>query len=92
MNINWKARLRNKWFWMTMIPMVLLLIQQVCGIFGVTIDLSGLQEKLVAVAGTVFAILGMLGVAVDMTTKGIGDSKRALAYEEPYDDEEHGDA
>jgi len=92
MSINWKARLRNKWFWMTMIPMVLLLIQQVCGIFGVTIDLSGLQEKLVAVAGTVFAILGVLGVAVDMTTKGIGDSKRALAYEKPYDDEEREDA
>lgn len=92
MGINWKARLRNKWFWVTMIPLVLLLIQQVCGIFGVTIDLSELQEKLVAAAGTVFAILGMLGVAVDMTTKGIGDSKRALAYEKPYDDGERGDA
>lgn len=85
MNINWKIRLKNKWFWITIIPLLLLLIQQTVGIFGVTVDLSGIQTQLVAIVGTVFAILGMLGVAVDMTTAGLSDSDRALSYENPYD-------
>ena len=85
MNINWKVRIKNKWFWITLIPLVLLLVQQVCGIFGVTLDLSGIQEQLVAIVGTVFAILAALGIAVDMTTAGIGDSERALGYEKPYE-------
>ena len=84
MNINWKVRIRNKWFWITLIPLVLLLVQQVCAVFGVTLDLGGLQDKLVAIVGTVFAILAALGVVVDMTTEGIGDSERAMAYDEPY--------
>lgn len=84
MNINWKVRIRNKWFWITLIPLVLLLVQQVCGIFGVTLDLSQLNEQLVAIVGTVFAILAALGIVVDMTTEGIGDSERAMGYEEPY--------
>ena len=52
MNINWKVRIKNKWFWITLIPLVLLLVQQVCGIFGVTLDLSQLNEQLVAIVGT----------------------------------------
>lgn len=84
MKINWKVRVRNKWFWITLIPLVLLLVQQVCGVFGVTLDLSEIQAKLIAIVGTVFAILAALGIAVDMTTKGIGDSERAMSYEYPY--------
>jgi len=85
MGINWKVRIRNKWFWITLIPLVLLLVQQVCAIFGVTLDVSSIQEQLVAVVGTVFAILAALGIAVDMTTAGIGDSERALGYKKPYE-------
>lgn len=84
MNINWKARLRNKWFWVTIIPALLLLVQQVAGLFGVTLDLADLQSRAIAIVGTVFAILAVLGVAVDMTTEGIGDSARALGYDSPY--------
>lgn len=84
MDINWKVRIRNKWFWITLIPLVLLLVQQVCGMFGVTLDLSQLNNQLVAIVGTVFAILALLGIVVDMTTEGIGDSERAMGYEEPY--------
>lgn len=84
MNINWKVRIKNKLFWVTIIPLALLLAQQVCGIFGVTLDVSGIQEQLVAIVGTVFAILALLGVTVDMTTEGIGDSARALGYNEPH--------
>ena len=86
MNINWKVRIKNKLFWVTIIPLALLLAQQVCGIFGVTLDVSGIQEQLVAIVGTVFAMLSLLGVAVDMTTEGIGDSERALEYSKPHRD------
>ena len=43
-----------------------------------------LQDQLVAVIGTVFALLALLGIVVDPTTEGIGDSERALGYTEPY--------
>ena len=34
-----------------------------------------------------FAVLAILGVVVDPTTSGIGDSERAMSYEEPWQDE-----
>lgn len=82
--INWKVRLKNKVFWLTAIPLVLLLIQQVCAIFGVTLNFAGLQEQLIAVVGTIFALLGLFGIVVDPTTEGISDSERAMSYEIPY--------
>ena len=82
--INWKIRFKNKAFWLGLVPLALLLIQQVAAIFGLSLDFGVLQEQLVAVIGTVFALLALLGVVVDPTTEGIGDSERALAYEEPY--------
>jgi phi LC3 family holin len=34
-----------------------------------------------------FALLVILGIVVDPTTVGVGDSKRALGYEEPWKDQ-----
>jgi phi LC3 family holin len=34
----------------------------------------------------VFAVLVILGIVVDPTTDGVGDSERALSYETPYKD------
>ena len=34
----------------------------------------------------VFALLVILGIVVDPTTAGVGDSRRAMRYEEPYRD------
>ena len=83
MSINWKIRLRNKTFWLAFVPAVLLLAQQVAALFGVAVDVSGLQGQLTAIVGTVFAILALLGVVADPTTEGVSDSDRALAYERP---------
>ena len=82
--INWKVRVKNKWFWVTIIPLILLLIQQVAAIFGVSIDLEPLKAQILAVVETVFLILGTCGVVVDMTTEGIEDSDRAMTYDVPY--------
>lgn len=83
MSINWKVRVRNKAFWVALIPALLLLVQQVCGVFGVTLDFGELQAQLVAIVGTVFALLAILGIVADPTTKGMGDSEQALSYEKP---------
>ena len=84
--INWKVRIKNKAFWVAIIPAVLLLAQQICALFGVELNVAGIGEQLIAIAGTVFAILALLGVVTDPTTKGISDSEQAMGYEEPKGD------
>lgn len=86
MSINWKVRIKNKAFWVALIPALLLLIQQVCGVVGVQLDFGELQAQLVAIVGTVFTLLAILGIVVDPTTVGVTDSIQALGYDEPKDD------
>lgn len=45
-NINWVVRIKNKAFWVALIPAVLLLIQVVAAVFGYTLDLGDLGNKL----------------------------------------------
>lgn len=84
--INWQVRIKNKNFWLTLIPAVLLLVQVVAAVFGIAIDLGELGNRLLDVVNAVFAVLVILGVVTDPTTDGIGDSMRALGYEAPYKD------
>lgn len=84
--INWKVRIKNKNFWITLIPAVLLLIQTVAAVFGLTFDFSGLAKNLLAVVDAVFILLAILGIVNDPTTYGIGDSDRAMGYQEPFRD------
>lgn len=81
--INWKVRIKNKSFWLALIPAVLLLMQAVAALFGFELDLDFLGERLLAVVNAVFVVLTILGVVVDPTTQGVGDSERALGYDEP---------
>ena len=85
--INWKVRIKNKAFWLAIIPALLLLAQQICGMFGIHLDTAGISEQLVSAIGTVFAILSLLGVVNDPTTSGmVRDSQQAMSYEEPRKD------
>lgn len=86
-NINWLVRVKNKAFWVALIPAVLLLIQVVAAVFGLTIDLGDLGNKLLDVVNALFMILAILGVVTDPTTAGITDSTQALEYTEPKKDE-----
>ena len=52
-------------------------------VFGFTLDFGELGNQLLAVVNAVFAVLAILGVVTDPTTKGFGDSKQALTYTEP---------
>jgi holin, phage phi LC3 family len=82
-NINWEVRIKNKAFWVAFIPAVLLLVQVVAAVFGFTLDLGELGNRLLDVVNAVFSVLAILGVVTDPTTKGITDSKQALTYREP---------
>lgn len=83
MNINWKVRIKNKNFWLAIIPAVILLVQAVAAVFGYVIDLGDLGNKLIVVVNAVFVVLSILGIVTDPTTEGISDSNLALTYKEP---------
>lgn len=83
MNINWKVRFANKQFWISFIPSILLLIQVVAAVFGYTLDLGDLGNKLLAVVNALFAVLCLLGIVTDPTTAGVSDSARAMTYDKP---------
>ena len=89
--INFKVRLKNKAFWLALIPAVLLLVQVVAGAFGYALDLGDLGNRLLAVVNAVFAVLAILGVVVDPTTEGVSDSARAMGYTTPAGSGDGGD-
>lgn len=84
--INWTVRIKNKNFWLAVIPAVLLLVQTVAAVFGYTLDLGEIGNRLIAVVNAVFGVLVVLGVVVDPTTAGISDSKQARGYNFPKED------
>ena len=81
LKINLIVRAKNKLFWMAFIPAVLLAVQAIAALFGFQLDLQGLQAQLLAVVDAVFGVL--IVVVVDPTTKGVGDSERAMTYKAP---------
>ena len=85
--INWVVRLKNKQFWISIIPALALCAQAIAAVFGFELDLSTIVGKILAVVDAVFAVLVIMGVVVDPTTAGVGDSNRAKGYTEPWKDE-----
>lgn len=83
MNINWKVRIKNKNFWISLIPAVLLLAQVAASVFGYNLELGELGDKLLAVVNALFAVMTILGIVTDPTTEGLSDSNLALTYDEP---------
>lgn len=84
MKINWVVRLKNKSFWLAIIPAVLLLIQAVADVVGFQIDFGDISDKLISVVNAVFVVLSILGIVNDPTTDGIiSDSTRAMTYTTP---------
>ena len=84
--INWKVRLKNKTFWLALIPAVLLLIQAVAAVFGFTLELEGIEARLLDLVNAVFAVLVILGIVNDPTTAGLSDSQQAMSYTKPKED------
>ena len=83
MGVNWKVRIRNRTFWLTLVPAVALFSQAVAACFDVQIDLGEQTDKIMAVVNTLFVVLGTIGLVNDPTTAGLNDSDQAMTYTEP---------
>ena len=88
--INWKVRVKNRAFWLALIPAVLLAAQVFAALLGFELATDGLEAKLLACVNAVFAVLAVLGVVTDPTTEGISDSERAMTYDVPHRDGQEG--
>ena len=82
--INWKVRFRNK-TWLTMfISLIVGFVFNILRLFDISPVVT--ESLVMNIAGQVLTFLGLIGVIVDPTTAGVGDSERALGYEEPWED------
>ncbi|WP_068983855.1 phage holin [Lysinibacillus xylanilyticus] len=81
MKINWKVRLQHKQFWVSLIALLIVLANQIAGIFNV--DITIYNDQVTAISETVLSILALLGIIIDPTTKGTSDSVQALNYDAP---------
>lgn len=82
MKINWKVRLKNPAFWITIIPVVIAFIYNILAAFDVFPKVS--EYDVIEWLGAIVTALGAIGVLNDPTTNGLSDSQRALTYETPY--------
>lgn len=83
MKINWKVRIKNKMFWLSVVPAVLLLVQALAAPFGYKFDFGVLNQQLADIINAAFVVLSILGIVVDPTTTGVADSTQALGYDQP---------
>lgn len=83
MKINWKVRLKNPVFYLTIIPAVIALVYTVLGVFDVVPTIS--EDTVTNAVTAIITALTTLGVLIDPTTNGVNDSERALTYETEND-------
>lgn len=82
--MNWKLRLKNKTTLVALISGVVTFIYLILGWFGITPKVA--QNDIMQAVTMLINILVLLGITVDPTTSGIGDSELAMGYEEPRND------
>ena len=80
--INWKVRFKHAPFLTALFSLALILAQQVASMFGH--DITIYNEQFTDLFNTVLAILVLLGVVADPTTKGTTDSEQAQKYSRPH--------
>lgn len=81
MKINWKVRLQHKTFWVSLVALLIVLANQIAGIFNV--DITIYNAQVTAITETVLSILALLGIIIDPTTAGTSDSYQAMRYQKP---------
>ena len=79
--INWKVRFKHAPFLTALFSLAFILAQQIASMIGY--DITIYSEQFTSVFNTVLAILVLLGVVSDPTTKGTSDSGQAMKYNEP---------
>lgn len=81
MKINWKLRLQNKATLTALVMALVALVYQVLGVCDVVPRVS--QDQVTTIISMVINVLCLLGIVVDPTTAGVGDSTQALSYDTP---------
>lgn len=89
MMINWKVRILNKTFWITLVPALALLLQTFLAVFNIRLEIGDTTEKLLVFVNALFAVLVIVGIVNDPTTSGVSDSTRAMTYERPNNQQQH---
>lgn len=84
MKINWKVRFKNAPWLACFIMAILSFAYTILGMFDIYPEIT--QDQIGKVVNAVITFLTLTGVLIDPTTAGIGDSQRALSYDEPYRD------
>lgn len=79
--INWKLRLKNKATLTTMILAIISFVYMVLDSVGVVPQFD--QSVIVKIVMGVIDLLAILGIVIDPTTEGVGDSDLAMTYTEP---------
>lgn len=81
MKINWGVRFKNKVWLASFLAAIVSFIYTILGMFDVYPALT--QDVAVQVVNAVLFVLAAVGIIVDPTTAGVGDSERALGYIKP---------
>ena len=76
--------MRNKVWLGSFLSLIVGFVYSMLALFDVFPSVT--QNLVVQMMNQVLTFLGLIGVIVDPTTAGIGDSERALQYEEPWVD------
>ena len=87
MKINWKVRFQNKVWLGSFLSLIVGFVYSLLALFDVFPRVT--QNLVVQLLNQVLTFLGLIGVIMDPTTAGLGDSERAMGYEEPWDDSGH---
>ena len=86
--INWKVRFKNRNWVIAFVSQLLIVAQFILsGLHSVGLIefqlTDAVQNSFITIINAVFIVLSLLGIVQDPTTKGYGDSERALNYKEP---------
>lgn len=81
MKLNLKVRLRNKAFWALFLPAVISFVYNVLNCFDIVPTIG--YDWVMEVVNTILVALAAIGVLMDPTTAGLGDSAQAMTYERP---------
>lgn len=81
MKINWKVRLRNKTWLMSIIALVITFVYDLLAMLEIVPSVT--EEWIMGIVKNALTLLTALGVLIDPTTQGVADSDRAMLYVEP---------
>ena len=84
MKLNWKVRFKNKVWLGSFLSLIVGFVYSTLALFDVFPEVT--QSLVLQLMNQVLTFLGLIGVIVDPTTAGMGDSERAMQYIEPWDD------